>query len=65
MNRLLVIKIGGNIVDDEQKLTAFLEEFSTIKEKKILVHGGGKLATKLGRPAGYPPTNDRRKKNHR
>ena len=47
MNRLYVIKIGGNIIDDEKKLSSFLKAFASIDGKKILVHGGGKLATKL------------------
>lgn len=47
MNKLYIIKIGGNIVDDEQKLSSFLRSFAAIEDKKILVHGGGKLATKL------------------
>ncbi len=46
--KLYVIKIGGNIVDDDAKLTSFLVSFATIKEHKILVHGGGKVATKIG-----------------
>lgn len=52
MNKLIVIKIGGNIIDDDKKLAAFLQEFSLIKEKKILVHGGGKLATRLAGQLG-------------
>ncbi|HMT74432.1 MAG TPA: acetylglutamate kinase [Chitinophagaceae bacterium] len=48
MDKLFVIKIGGNIVDDDAKLTSFLVSFATIKEHKILVHGGGKVATKIG-----------------
>lgn len=47
MQTLKIIKIGGNIIDDEQALSNFIKEFSKIKEPKILVHGGGKLATKL------------------
>lgn len=47
MNKLYVIKIGGNIIDDEKKLSSFLEAFAAIGDKKILVHGGGKLATML------------------
>ncbi|MGN6194175.1 MAG: acetylglutamate kinase [Ginsengibacter sp.] len=46
--KLFVIKIGGNIIDDPQKLDSFLKEFSAIEEKKILVHGGGKIATSIG-----------------
>jgi len=52
MAKLYVIKIGGNIVDDEGKLSSFLKSFAAIKEKKILVHGGGKLATKLAEQLG-------------
>jgi acetylglutamate kinase len=52
MKKVLVIKIGGNIIDDETKLSAFLHDFSLIKEKKILVHGGGKLATRMATQLG-------------
>ena len=47
METLKVIKIGGNIIDNANVLSNFLVEFSKIKGPKILVHGGGKLATKL------------------
>lgn len=50
--QLYIIKIGGNIVDDEKALTSFLSSFATIKSKKILVHGGGKIATKIGDSLG-------------
>jgi acetylglutamate kinase len=52
MDKLYVIKIGGNIIDDEKKLLSFLHSFAAIEEKKILVHGGGKLATKLAEKMG-------------
>jgi acetylglutamate kinase len=52
MDKLYVIKIGGNVIDDEKKLSSFLKDFSSIDEKKILVHGGGKLATKLAEKLG-------------
>ncbi len=52
MDKLYVIKIGGNIIDDDALLSSFLKEFSSIKEKKILVHGGGKLATRLASQMG-------------
>lgn len=42
-----VIKIGGNIVDDDQVLDAFLTIFSKEKKPRILVHGGGKIATRI------------------
>jgi acetylglutamate kinase len=51
---LYVIKIGGNIIDDEQRLAGFLASFAALKGKKILVHGGGKLATKLAADLNVP-----------
>ncbi|MBE2229632.1 MAG: acetylglutamate kinase [Chitinophagaceae bacterium] len=52
MDKLYVIKIGGNIIDDEAKLPAFLQAFAAVEGKKILVHGGGKLATRLAEKMG-------------
>jgi acetylglutamate kinase len=52
MESLYVIKIGGNIINDELLLTAFLKKFAAIESKKILVHGGGKLATRLAEKLG-------------
>lgn len=52
MKELLVIKIGGNIIDDEKVLNKFLSDFSSISVPKILVHGGGKLATTLSQKLG-------------
>jgi acetylglutamate kinase len=52
LEKLYIIKIGGNIIDDENKLSSFLSSFASIKGKKILVHGGGKLATKLAEKMG-------------
>jgi acetylglutamate kinase len=46
METLAVIKIGGNIIDDETKLAAFLDAFAAVRGKKILVHGGGKSPTR-------------------
>jgi acetylglutamate kinase len=47
MKTLKIIKIGGNIIDNDTALQQFLKEFATIDSPKVLVHGGGKLATKL------------------
>lgn len=55
MNKLFIIKIGGNVLDDPMALSKFLKDFAAIKEPKILVHGGGKVATKLGRQLGIEP----------
>jgi acetylglutamate kinase len=50
--KLYVIKIGGNIIDNPAKLDAFLKSFAALERKKILVHGGGKLATRLAEKMG-------------
>ena len=52
MDKLYIIKIGGNIIDDEKILFSFLKDFAAIAGKKILVHGGGKLATRLAEKLG-------------
>jgi acetylglutamate kinase len=52
MEKILIIKIGGNVIDNPENLNAFLHRFSKIKEKKILVHGGGKIATRIGEKLG-------------
>ncbi|MCE2996522.1 MAG: acetylglutamate kinase [Cyclobacteriaceae bacterium] len=52
MNKLYVIKIGGNVLDDEKSLQHFLKDFASIQAPKILIHGGGKIATKLGEQLG-------------
>jgi acetylglutamate kinase len=52
MNKLFIIKIGGNVLDNPNALEAFLKDFTSIKEPKILIHGGGKIATKLGTQLG-------------
>lgn len=54
MEDLYVIKIGGNIIDDESVLKSFLKKFADIPGKKILVHGGGKLATRMAEKMGIP-----------
>src|SRR5213076_1039379 len=52
MEKLYVIKIGGNIIDDDIKLQMFLSSFVAVEGKKILINGGGKLATKLAKQLG-------------
>lgn len=54
MNPLYIIKVGGNIIDDNDKLHHFLKAFAGIHGKKLLVHGGGKLATKLAESLSIP-----------
>lgn len=52
MKKLYIIKIGGNIIDDSITLEKFLADFSKIEELKILVHGGGKVASDLAKKLG-------------
>lgn len=51
---LTVVKIGGNVVDDPEALDAFVHEFSRLRGPKILVHGGGKEATRLSKRLEIP-----------
>jgi acetylglutamate kinase len=52
MRKLFIIKIGGNVIDKEESLSSFLHHFASIKENKILIHGGGKIATRIGEQLG-------------
>ncbi len=52
MEKLFLIKIGGNVIDNNASLLSFLSHFAEISAKKILVHGGGKIATKIGEDLG-------------
>lgn len=47
-----VYKIGGNVINNPEELKSFLKEYSRISGKKILVHGGGREATELGKRIG-------------
>jgi len=49
---LTVVKIGGNVIDNEAALKAFLVDFAALEGYKILVHGGGKIATKTAEGLG-------------
>ncbi|NJM24700.1 MAG: acetylglutamate kinase [Bacteroidia bacterium] len=62
MNKLFIIKIGGNVLDNPAVLSQFLADFAAIREPKILIHGGGKIATKIGEQMGIESkyTNGRR-----
>ncbi len=50
--RLTVIKVGGKIVEEQETLNLLLDTFSTIQGKKVLVHGGGRSATRLATQLG-------------
>src|ERR1700743_1585836 len=49
---LHIIKIGGNVIDNSENLYHFLKDFTAIDGYKILVHGGGKVATQLSETLG-------------
>lgn len=53
--KLTVIKIGGNIINNLELLSSFLNDFSKVKGLKILVHGGGKRATEMANNLGLQP----------
>lgn len=52
MQELTVVKIGGNVLDNETALQNFLQDFAKLEGPKLLVHGGGKLATELSAKLG-------------
>jgi len=52
MDKLTLIKVGGKIVEEENTLQQLLKDFSTIPGYKVLVHGGGRSATKLASQLG-------------
>ena len=48
-----VVKVGGGIIEQEDALNTFLDSFAQIEGPKVLVHGGGRLATKVAESLGY------------
>lgn len=55
MSKLIIIKIGGKVIDDNSQLSKVLASFSKIEGRKILVHGGGSLASKMEESMGLIP----------
>ncbi len=56
MESIKVVKIGGNVIDNEVAFAAFMERFAKLEGKKILIHGGGKIATRLAKDMGVETT---------
>lgn len=56
MKKLKIIKIGGNVINNEAKLAKALKDFAAIETPKILVHGGGRKASELSQQMGIKPT---------
>ena len=52
MEKLVLIKVGGKIVEEENTLRQLLKDFAAIEGHKVLVHGGGRSATKLAAELG-------------
>lgn len=52
MKKLFIVKIGGNIIDDEKQLASFLNDFAFFTDYKLLIHGGGKIATDISKQLG-------------
>jgi len=50
-----VVKIGGNVLDDPVALQRFCKEFAALGGRKVLVHGGGALASKMQERMGMTP----------
>jgi acetylglutamate kinase len=52
--KIAVVKIGGNVIEDKEELHKFLQLFAALSTPKVLVHGGGKMATQLAGKLGVP-----------
>ena len=53
--KLKIIKIGGNVINNKEALVSFLSDFSKIEGHRILVHGGGKRASEMIKELGLKP----------
>ena len=54
--KLTIVKVGGAVVEDELQLSQLLHDFSAIEGRKVLVHGGGRKATKMAERLGIETT---------
>ncbi len=53
--KLKIVKIGGNVINNKDALSSFLVDFSKINGSKILVHGGGRYASEMISELGLKP----------
>ncbi|MDX1829354.1 MAG: acetylglutamate kinase [Lutibacter sp.] len=53
--KLHIVKIGGNVINDDGALRSFLKDFSVLEGFKILIHGGGNKATEIASEMGLKP----------
>lgn len=56
LKNITIVKIGGNVVDDPEALRRFAADFARLQGRRILVHGGGKEATRMSQALGIPTT---------
>lgn len=56
IKKINVVKIGGNVIDDPTALAEFVNIFSSLNGPKVLVHGGGKEATRMSNAMGIETT---------
>lgn len=54
-NKLTILKIGGKVLANPNKLQLLLQQFAAMEDKKILVHGGGKKASEVLQKMGITP----------
>lgn len=52
MEKITIVKVGGAVVEDNEQLAQLLTDFAAIPGKKVLVHGGGRRATKVAAALG-------------
>ena len=52
--KLTLVKVGGAIVENADSLSALLDRFAGIEGHKVLVHGGGRSATRIAEQLGLP-----------
>ncbi len=50
--KVIIVKVGGAVVEDEVQLNQLLKDFGAIEGKKVLVHGGGRRATQVASKLG-------------
>jgi acetylglutamate kinase len=53
--KLKIVKIGGNVINNKEALSSFLVDFSKVSGAKILVHGGGRRASEMISALGLKP----------
>ena len=52
MKNITIVKVGGAVVEDETRLEVLLHDFAALEGPKLLVHGGGRRATKVAEALG-------------